>query len=45
MEDIRPYRNDQDDLQQYRRREDDRRVEQLEAAAADEEVPFHIPRD
>jgi|GraSoiStandDraft_59_1057299.scaffolds.fasta_scaffold180362_2 hypothetical protein len=44
MEDIRPYRNEQDESQ-YRRREDDRRIEQLEAAAADEEVPFHIPRD
>ena len=44
MEDIRPYSNDQD-YPQYRRREDERRIEQLEAAAADEEVPFHIPRD
>ena len=38
MEDIRTYRMDDD------RAEDERRSE-LEAATADEEVPFHIPRD
>jgi hypothetical protein len=43
MEDIRSYRTEDDS--QYRHRDDDRRIEQLEAAAADEEVPFHIPRD
>jgi hypothetical protein len=44
MEDIRTYRNEPNDSQ-YRLREEDRRIEQLEAATADEEVPFHIPRD
>ena len=41
MEDIRSYRVDEDD---DRRRADDERRE-LEAAGADDEVPFHIPRD
>jgi hypothetical protein len=44
MEDIRTYRTEPNDPQS-RRREDDHRIEQLEAATADEEVPFHIPRD
>jgi hypothetical protein len=38
MEDIRTYRMDDDSA------DDDRRSE-LEAATAEEEVPFHIPRD
>jgi hypothetical protein len=38
MEDIRTYRMNDEHA------EDERRSE-LEAAAVDEEVPFHIPRD
>jgi hypothetical protein len=39
MEDIRSHRNEEDEP----RRNDDERVEY--SAAADDEVPFHIPRD
>ena len=39
MEDIRSYRNDNDE--QLR---DDERVE-FNASSQDDEVPFHIPRD
>jgi hypothetical protein len=38
MEDIRTYRMNDENAEEERRSE-------LEAAAADEEVPFHIPRD
>jgi len=41
MEDIRNYRNDEDDDQWHL--PDDERIEY--SAAKDEEVPFHIPRD
>jgi len=41
MEDIRMYRNDEE---QQRRINDDDRVE-YSASSADDEVPFHIPRD
>jgi len=40
MDDIREDTN----TRRQRQENDDRRVE-LEAAAVDEEVPFHIPRD
>jgi hypothetical protein len=39
MEDIRSYGRNEDETP-----EEDRRAE-LSAAASDEEVPFHIPRD
>jgi len=38
MEDVRPYRMEDNPA-------DDERRSELEAAAAEEEVPFHIPRD
>ena len=41
MEDIRTYRYEEDD---DRHLADDERVE-LDAKKADDEVPFHIPRD
>ncbi|MFL6244666.1 MAG: hypothetical protein ACJ74H_01475 [Thermoanaerobaculia bacterium] len=41
MEDIRPYRNEEEDT---RRVNDDERAE-YSASSADDEVPFHIPRD
>ncbi|HEX9986732.1 MAG TPA: hypothetical protein VGF69_25985 [Thermoanaerobaculia bacterium] len=44
MEDIRPYRNDDEDRRSRKFNEDDRRIEWLEKPA-DDEVPFHIPRD
>ncbi|HEX7152193.1 MAG TPA: hypothetical protein VF618_11960 [Thermoanaerobaculia bacterium] len=42
MEDIRPYRTDDDDRRKFN--DDDRRIEWVEKPA-DDEVPFHIPRD
>ena len=41
MEDIRTYRIEEETKQ----RDEDRRQRELDAAKADEEVPFHIPRD
>jgi hypothetical protein len=41
MEDIRTYRTDEDEA---RRASDDDRKE-YSAPSADDEVPFHIPRD
>ncbi|HEX6641072.1 MAG TPA: hypothetical protein VF215_08155 [Thermoanaerobaculia bacterium] len=41
MEDIRSYRNDEEEARRIS--EDDRK--EYSAASADDEVPFHIPRD
>jgi len=41
MEDIRTYRNEEEEL----RRIAEERIELSAAAAAEDEVPFHIPRD
>ena len=39
MEEIRNYRIEED------RQERDEQLPEVEAAAAEEEVPFHVPRD
>ena len=49
MEDIRPYRINDEQQKERRSREQERqarqRVPELEAARSEEEVPFHVPRD
>ncbi|HUP49205.1 MAG TPA: hypothetical protein VNA04_10490 [Thermoanaerobaculia bacterium] len=40
MEDIRPYR-----LEEETKEREEERQRELETAKAEEEVPFHIPRD
>lgn len=43
MEDIRPYRIEEDDTR--RREREEERVEYGVSSPTDDEVPFHIPRD